>query len=531
MTYVKNIILVCFLLLTSGCSRNDSRKQTGLFGRDSIISNSTSQPGLELRNIDDIRDKKIGVLLGSIHDEYARKYNPAATILQFTNASDLIFALSKEKVDVVYFPRVTLKVLEKQNPELGILSDFAFSVPIAAGFNKKDIELRNEFNEFLVEIHRNGIYDEMLNRWVNKNTSTMPDILCQGNKGVLRVGVVSDGVFPFSFMSNGQLIGLDIEIVKRFAAWSGKKFETIDLPFTSLLASLDTKKIDIITYLAVTAERKRKIDFSDPYYFGGVSIIAKKKNIASYHWENVADQNSRITVISGIQRFWDQTRQSFYNNIILERRYMLIFSGFLTTLEISVLSVLVGTILGALICLMRMSKKKLWEIIARWIISIVRGIPVLVLLMVINYIIFASVSISPLIVSMIGFGLYFGAYVSEIFRSAISSINSGQWEAGIVTGLTRGQTFRYIILPQAVPQIVPVYKGEFISLIKMTSIVGYIAVHDLTKVGDIIRSRTFDAFFPLLLIAAIYFLLAWLLTEWLDHLGSASGYRREKKIK
>ena len=117
---------------------------------------------------------------------------------------------------------------------------------------------------------------------------------------------------------------------------------------------------------------------------------------------------------------------------------------------------------------------------------------------------------------MIAFGINFAAYVSEMFRTGIEGVDKGQREAGIASGFTKVQTFVHIIMPQALRQVLPVYKGEFVSLVKMTSIVGYIAVEDLTKASDIIRSRTFDAFFPLIMAAVIYIFIAWLLTLVLD---------------
>ena len=118
---------------------------------------------------------------------------------------------------------------------------------------------------------------------------------------------------------------------------------------------------------------------------------------------------------------------------------------------------------------------------------------------------------------MIAFGINFAAYVSEMFRTGIEGVDKGQREAGIASGFTKVQTFVHIIMPQALRQVLPVYKGEFVSLVKMTSIVGYIAVEDLTKASDIIRSRTFDAFFPLIMAAVIYIFIAWLLTLVLDY--------------
>jgi polar amino acid transport system substrate-binding protein len=138
--------------------------------------------------------------------------------------------------------------------------------------------------------------------------------------------------------------------------------------------------------------------------------------------------------------------------------------------------------------------------------------------MIIYYVVFASVNINAVLVAIIAFGINFAAYVSEMFRTSITSVDKGQHEAGIASGFTKVQTFIYIIMPQAIRQVLPVYKGEFISLVKMTSVVGYIAVEDLTKASDIIRSRTFDAFFPLIMAAVIYIVIAWLLTLVLDRI-------------
>lgn len=208
----------------------------------------------------------------------------------------------------------------------------------------------------------------------------------------------------------------------------------------------------------------------------------------------------------------------FQSNLIREDRYLLIWDGLKTTVVISVFATLLGTLLGALVCFMRMSKRTLLKAPARVFISILRGTPVLVLLMLIFYVVFASVNINPVLVAVIAFGMNFAAYVAEIFRTGIEGVDKGQTEAGIAMGFSRLRTFQYIVLPQTVRRILPVYKGEFISLVKMTSIVGYIAVQDLTKASDIIRSRTFDAFFPLVMVAILYFVISWFLMQSLEYL-------------
>ena len=209
--------------------------------------------------------------------------------------------------------------------------------------------------------------------------------------------------------------------------------------------------------------------------------------------------------------FWQRIASSFYNNFIQDNRYTLILDGLKTTLVITVFAVLLGTLLGGLICWMRMNRNKTLQGIAKVYIDIMRGTPVLVMLMIMYYIVLAPVNASGVIVAIITFAMNTAAYVCEMLRTSIQGVDRGQTEAGLSLGFSRYQTFFGIVLPQAVKSMMPVYQGEVISLLKSTSIVGYVAVIDMTKASDIIRARTFDAFFPLITIAVVYFLIAWLI--------------------
>jgi polar amino acid transport system substrate-binding protein len=327
-------------------------------------------------------------------------------------------------------------------------------------------------------------------------------------------------------LKENKVIGFDIELSERFGAYLGKEVKFADMDFGSLIAAVSTGKVDMIcSTLYITEERKKQIDFSDPYYEMGTKVFALKMNIAAY------DAGSDAT--AGLPSFLTRIANSFYSNIIQENRYLLIWDGLKTTLVISIFSTILGTLLGALVCFMRMSKRTVLNLPARVYINIIRGMPVLVLLMLIFYVIFASVDINPVLVAIIAFGMNFAAYVSEIFRSGIEGIGKGQIEAGIAMGFTKVKTFLFIVLPQTVQRILPVYKGEFISLVKMTSIVGYIAVQDLTKASDIIRSRTFDAFFPLVMVAILYFVIAWILMLSLEYLERITDpkYKRQRAAK
>ena len=476
----------------------------------------------KLSSIADLQDKRIGLLLGSVHDSYAAEKFPKATLLQYKTPSDILLAVKSGKADAGIYTRETLVEILRNEPELGLLGESLFSIPIAMGFNKDNSSLREKFNEFLRQIVDNGVYNDMVERWMRQGDTRMPKISNSKSNGSLIVGNVSDKGLPFTVLKENKLIGFDIELAERFGAFLGREVVFSDMEFGNLIAAVSTKKIDMIaSTLMVTDERKKQISFSEKYYELGTNVFALKQNIANV-------DNAPQAKISKINPFMSIV-DSFRSNIVEENRYLLILDGLQTTVIISVLASIFGTLLGALICFMRMSRIAVLNLSAKTYISILRGTPVLVLLMLIFYVVFASVDISPVIVAVIAFGMNFAAYSAEIFRAGIEGIDKGQTEAGISLGFTRIKTFFNIILPQTVRRILPVFKGEFISLIKMTSIVGYIAVQDLTKASDIIRSRTFDAFFPLVMIAILYFLISWILTQSLEYLERKTDPKAKRR--
>ena len=203
--------------------------------------------------------------------------------------------------------------------------------------------------------------------------------------------------------------------------------------------------------------------------------------------------------------------ESFSNNLIVEDRYRMILDGLQVTLLITLFAAVLGTILGGLVCWMRMSRRRWLQQVARVYIDLMRGTPVLVLLMLMYYVVMAPVDATGIVVAIVTFAMNTAAYISEMLRTTIQGIDRGQTEAGLALGFTPRQTFLKIVLPQVVRAVMPVYQGEIVSLLKGTSIVGYIAVADMTRASDLIRSRTFDAFFPLIVTAIIYFVVAWLI--------------------
>jgi polar amino acid transport system permease protein/polar amino acid transport system substrate-binding protein len=211
-------------------------------------------------------------------------------------------------------------------------------------------------------------------------------------------------------------------------------------------------------------------------------------------------------------------KDKFITNFISEHRWKYILDGLGVTLQVTFFAVLMGIVLGLLIAIVRSThdktgKLKVLNAICQLYLTIIRGTPVVVQLLIIYFVIFGSVDISKVVVAVLAFGINSGAYVAEIFRSGIMSIDKGQFEAGRSLGFNYAQTMIYIIMPQAFKNVLPALGNEFIVLLKETSVSGYIALQDLTKGGDIIRSRTYNAFMPLLAVAVIYLVLVMIFTK------------------
>lgn len=213
-------------------------------------------------------------------------------------------------------------------------------------------------------------------------------------------------------------------------------------------------------------------------------------------------------------------QEKFYSAFILEDRYVFFLTGLGNTLLITVFAAIIGILIGFLVAIVRTThdtaaKKNpvlsILDGLCKVYLTVIRGTPATVQLLIMYYIIMSG-SNNKILIAIMTFGVNSGAYVAEIVRSGIQSIDKGQFEAGRSLGFNYVQTMWYIIIPQAFKNVLPALANEFITLLKETSISGYIALNDLTRAGDIIRSLTYDTFFPLLTVAAIYLIMVMILT-------------------
>lgn len=472
---------------------------------------TTQQAAEGIACFEDLRGRVLAVPSSTVQDIYVEEHYPDIKLDRFDTEADMMLSLQQEKCDGAIMDDVICYALVRKTEGVTILPDSPVP-PCQMGvvFGKHNAELCEKFNAFIRQLKEKGELEPIMERWIKHfDTAEMPNLPLPTKGEPIRVAM-EPCTEPIVFIKNEKIAGFDAELIQRFSVYINRPVEIVEMEYDSLIASTTTGKADMAASgILITDERAESVLFSDPYYdsHSRVAVLTK---------------NAHPSIVSGnegpqILGIWGSIKRSFYRNIIEERRYMLLWDGLKVTVHISFFSALLGTILGAFICYLRMSKVTVLRNIAKVYIDVMRGTPVLVLLMMMCYVAFTQFDNTP--VAIITFAMNFAAYVSEMFRTSISSIDKGQTEAGIALGFSPVRTFCYIVLPQAVRRVLPVYKGELISLIKNTSIVGYVAVADLTRASYIIRGRTFDPFFPLLMVALMYFLIAWLFTYILDRIG------------
>ena len=290
---------------------------------------------------------------------------------------------------------------------------------------------------------------------------------------------------------------------------------TVD--FSAELTGLASGTYDIcadsVTY---SEERLASIYITDPLMADEYYMIVRR--------EPVLKQVSKASVF--LKNISDSIRRTF----VTEDRYKVLLSGLRVTILLSLIAGVLGTALGGLICFLRTRRNPYVSAFASLYIRIFQALPVVVLLLVLNYIVLRKSGLGAFWICAITFSIEFSAYCSEIFRSGIEAVPPGQIKAATALGFGKLQTFQKVIWPQALVHFLPAYSGQVIATVKMTAVAGYISVIDLTKASDIIRSRTYEAFFPLFLTSLIYFILCSLLT-WLLRFLSKKVHPEQRSVK
>ena len=496
------ILILCLAPVLTGCSHEGGIRA-----------------GSEMTSYRDLNDAdvRIGVMAGGISGEVTDEMIPEAQRFIYNTLVDLIAALETGKVDAIVDDNGTLLYYNRETGgTMRLLEDYLKPCEYAFVFAQNDDGrfLCAELSEFINKIRTDGTLAEINRNWLDEDGAhelSVDDTALPAPNGVLRFATTAVAP-PFCYTENDRFTGYDMDILSRFCEEYGYGIEVVPMAFGGLIPAVSTGNCDIGgDAISITEERKESVIFSNPYYEGGIAA-------AVYDPEST-DGDSLI----------GQLKNSFYKTFIREERYRMFLSGILTTLNIALGAAFFGTIIGFLIYMCCHTGNRLANKLTRIYTSIIQGLPNVVILMILYYLVFSGSGASGSFVSVIAFTLTFASSVYGILRAGIGAIDRGQTEAAYALGFGNQSTFFSIVLPQAMVHILPRFKSELVSLVKATSIVGYIAVADLTRMGDIIRSRTFDAFFPLVAAAVFYFIMARILIDMLNKLERRIDPKHRKK--
>lgn len=471
---------------------------------------SDPQPQKVVAGVDDLEGSKIGVQIGTVGDTYASDYegDEAGTqIARYNKGADAVQALKQNKIDCVIIDEQPALAFVEKNPELKILEEEFTEEDYAICVAKGNDELLAKINEALDVIKKNGTLEAIINNYIGDDTIgktpyVSPDNVTRENG---KLTMATNVAFPpyeyYEDYDNGKATGIDVDMAQAIADTLGMELVVSDMEFDSIIAAVQSGKADVgIAGLTVTEDRLKNINFSEAY------TTAKQV----------------IIVNTGVGRQKQSLTEKFQQVFLEKNRWKYIPKGLLNTVIITVFAGLIGILLGFIFAIIRVANDRdddrkmgirILNALVKIYLTIFRGIPMMVQLLIMYYVIFAGVNVNPVIAAVLAFGLNSAAYVAEAIRAGIMSIEIGQFEAGRSLGFTYGQTMIHIILPQAVKNALPAMGNEFIALLKESSIVGYIGLIDLTKAGDIIRSGTYEAFMPLIAVALVYLVIVMFMTS------------------
>ena len=451
-----------------------------------------------------LKGKTVGVQLGTTGDILVTGTN-GVKLERYNNGNDAVQSLIRSKIDAVVIDEQPALAFISKNTELEILPIPFAEEEYAIAISKKNTDLKKDINAVLSELKTDGTLNAIINGYINSAENERFQVPENTNYSAGTLSIATSATFPpYEYYENGKVTGIDMDLAKVIAARLNRRLIIEEMEFDSIIGAIQSGKVDLgVSGMSVTPDRLKNIDFSDAYTKSKQVIIVKSDKA-------VAQAKPSLT-------------ERFKQDFMTDARWKYLAMGLKHTLTITFLAAVMGILLGCLIAVIRVSHDKngsfpVLNLLCRIYLAVVRGTPVMIQLLIMYYVIFSSVSVNKIMVAVLAFGINSAAYVAEIIRSGILSVDQGQTEAGRSLGLNFQQTMRFIILPQALKNVLPSLANEFIALLKETSICGYIGLMDLTRGGDVIRSITYDAFLPLTAVALIYLALVLALTAYVSKL-------------
>ena len=464
---------------------------------------------VQITSPEQLKGKTIGIVTGSVYENFVKTHYSDCKFSYFNSRPELVLALKTKKISSFILDDYTAIQYMKQSNYMLPLDGDTMNIDNGFIFSDKSLNVLNEFNDYLKICKDNGYLNYLKDKWVNNMTedTRITPVSFTGEKGILNVITATDSI-PMSFMSNGEYQGYETELFYNFCATEGYTPNIQSADFGAIVTAISTGKYDLgFAGITMTEERKKNVNFSNSVYSSSSMMIVldQSAEIVEDGFEIAASNNVPNDFIGSV-------KYKFNQMFVEEDRWLFILDGIKVTVLITILSLLIGTVFGFILYLICNKTGTFLKRFFTRISFIINRIPVLIILMFMFYIVFSDSSIDGAFISVIAFTIIETFSVYSMLNTGIDAIDKGQTEAGLALGYTSNQTLFKFVLPQALKIIMPSYKNDVVSLLKSTSVVGYITVQDLTRVSDIIRSRTYEAFFPLLTSAIIYFALAWLLS-------------------
>ena len=530
MRKIISIILLFTILagIFSGCTADDSKNFQSAedFGQAKIGVMAVvddAESANTINTLADLENANLGIVTGTTWDLIAQNQFPNAQRKYFSSSADVMLALEQGKVDAFFADKTVYAGVRWENSSIAAIDEPIEQVTNALIFAKEgyDENLLAQVNAFIAKAKENGTLDRLSAKWfADAEPEEHPDYTrLTGENGTLRIAVC-DGQKPVAYQKGNLYSGYEVDFLTLFAEEYGYRLDLQGMAFEALIPSVATGKCDMgACGITITPERSESVTFSDPHLETyGVAIIRAESDSAAQ------------------LGFLDELRDGFEKTFIRENRWKLIVEGVGVTMLISICAAIAGSLLGFGLYILSRSGVKAVQVLAKGIAKvysrIIAGTPIVVILMILFYVVFGKIrDLSGIVVAIIAFTLTFGAFVFDHMTVSVGSVDRGQTEAAFALGYTKNQTFFRIIFPQAMSIFLPSYCGQAVELIKATAVVGYVAVNDLTKMGDIIRSNTYEAFFPLIATAVIYFLLTWILAAALGLVKRRFEPKRRSKEK
>ena len=452
-----------------------------------------------VEKLEDLNGGRVGIQSGLNYEDYLAAKCPEAKPVFFSGFASMLPSLQQGKVDAILTETTSYTVEKLEHPALEYIEEPLEHVDCGIGVSSDNMgeSILEQLNEFLAEYKANGTYEEMMDYWFvhyDREHATTDKSGITGENGVVRF--TSEASYePVCFAgAGGELQGFDVDFIYRFCRRFGYEPEIVPLEYDAMAAALASGKYTVAMGLIEDEERAETVNFTDAYM---------SYDIVAIYFPETQDTTP----------FLEKVAASFEKTFLREGRWKMFVKGSATTLLISALAVLFGTGLGLILYLWVANGKKAERGVTNFLSWVAGSTPTVVLLMILYYIVFQNYSISNVAVAIVGFTIVFGCSFYEKIVSGVKAVGTGQEEAARAQGFTANQTFFRIIFPQAIGHLSSNYQSDVISLIQDTSVVGYIAVMDLTKMSDLIRGRTYEAFFPLLATAGIYYLLILIVTS------------------